>query len=113
MSAVLSRFANPAARIGHAGDQAPTLDDARGLFIADLPAFPASRDPATDGPRVRLLELEIARLQRVNQRLQDTLGRVFASVREYPDQVAMDSESYLPPPLVAEIAEALHQAGQA
>lgn len=113
MSAVLSRFANPAARIGHAGDQAPTLDDARALFIADLPAFPASNEPATDGPRVRLLELEIARLQRVNQRLQDTLGRVFSEVRDYPDEPPHSCDSYLPPFLVAEIAEALHQAGQA
>lgn len=71
MSAVLSRFANPAARIGHAGHQAPTLDDARALFIADLPAFPASTEPP------------------------------------------YSCDSYLPPHMVTEIAEALHYAGQA
>ena len=113
MSAVLSRFINPAARIGHAGQQAPTLDDARALFIADLPAFPASNEPATDGPRVRLLELELARMSRINERLSAALARVFSEVRDYPDEPPYSCDSYLPPFLVAEIAEALHQAGKA
>ena len=65
-----------------------------------------------DGSPV-LLELELARLQRVNQRLQDTLGRVFSEVRDYPDEPPYSCDSYLPPCLVAEIAEALHQAGKA
>lgn len=113
MSAVLSRFINPAASIGHAGDQAPTLDDARALFLADLPAFPASNEPATDGPRIRLLELELARMSRINERLSAALARVFSEVRDYPDEPPYSCDSYLPPFLVAEIAEALHQAGKA
>ncbi len=113
MSAVLTRFINPATRIGHAGQQAPTLDDARALFLADLPAFPASTSPATDGPRTALLSLELARLRRINEQLQTVLARVFSEVREYPDDQPLSGESYLPPCLVSEIAEALHQAGKA
>jgi len=83
------------------------------MSAADLQGFPASNEPATDGPRVRLLKLELARLQRVNLRLQDTLGRVFSEVRDYPDEKPYSCDSYLPPHMVAEVAEALRLAGVA
>jgi hypothetical protein len=113
MSAALSRYTNPAAHIGHAGHTAPILDDARLLFLADLPAFPAGNDPATEGPRSQLLELELAHLQRVNARLQGVLGRVFEETRDFPDEKPYSADSYLPPRMVAEIAEALHTARSA
>lgn len=107
MSAALSRFANPAARIGHAGDRAPVLDDARDLFLADLPVCHASGERAADGLRARLLvrELEAAREQA--SVLREALRQVLAEVRPEPDERPFDSDSHLPPQLIAAIERAL------
>lgn len=53
---------------------------------------------------------EFERLRAVNTRLEAVLAKVFEEVREFPDQPPESSESYLPPHLVVEIAEALHYA---
>lgn len=53
---------------------------------------------------------EFERLRAVNARLEAVLAKVFEEVREFPDAAPESSESYLPPHLVVEIAEALLQA---
>jgi hypothetical protein len=56
------------------------------------------------------VEADLEQLRRTTARLESVLGRVFSEVRDYPDAPPMSSESYLPPCMVAEIAEALHAA---
>lgn len=76
MSAALTRYANPAADVGHAGPGAPIHADARLDLIADLPAFAPSPQPAADGFRLRLLERDIEQRARMNRALRESLAEV-------------------------------------
>jgi hypothetical protein len=56
------------------------------------------------------LPAQLIRLSAINARLEAVLAKVLEEVREFPDAPPESSDSYLPPHLVVEIAEALHYA---
>lgn len=75
MSAALTRYANPAAAIGHAGPCAPIHSDER-IALADLPRFTDSRLAAADGFRASLLQRDREQLVSTNRVLRETLAEL-------------------------------------
>lgn len=75
MSATLTRYANPAATIGHAGPCAPIHSDER-IAIADLPRLADSPQAAADGFRANLLQKDAEQLARTNRLLRESLAEL-------------------------------------
>lgn len=75
MSAALTRYANPAATIGHAGPCAPIHSDER-IALADLPRLADSPQAATDGFRAALLQRDREQMERANRLLRESLADV-------------------------------------
>lgn len=73
MSAALTRYANPAATIGHAGPDAPIHADER-IALADLPRFADSPQAAEAGFRASLLQKDAEQLARTNRLLRECLA---------------------------------------
>ena len=92
MSAALSRYANPAADVGHAGPSAPVHDDPRLDFVADLPRFAPSPPVATDGHRIRLLERDIEQRARMNRALREALADVLKLLDQAPPRTPADDQ---------------------
>lgn len=111
MSAALSRFANPAANLGHAGPEAPVLDDPRleltRSLMADLPALQGLEQPDPTDFRAALLERDLATYQERARVMRAALVEVMAEVRPGPNQRRHDSDSHLPEHLVTLIRRAL------
>jgi hypothetical protein len=75
MSAALTRYANPAATIGHAGPCAPIHSDER-IALADLPRLADSPQAAADGFRAALLQRDREQMERANRLLRESLADV-------------------------------------
>lgn len=75
MSAALTRYANPAATIGHAGPCAPIHSDER-IAIADLPRFADAPLPNVQSPRAALLQRDREQMERANRLLRESLADV-------------------------------------
>lgn len=75
MSAALTRYANPAAAIGHAGPTAPIHADER-IALADLPRLAESPQAAADGFRASLLQRDREQLVSTNRVLRETLAEL-------------------------------------
>lgn len=73
MSAALTRYANPAAEIGHAGPTAPIHADER-IALADLPAFPQVSEVEAQSFRAKLLRRDADQLRRTNRMLREALA---------------------------------------
>lgn len=75
MSAALTRYANPAATIGHAGPCAPIHSDER-IALADLPRLADSPQAAADDFRAALLQRDREQMERANRLLRESLADV-------------------------------------
>lgn len=75
MSAALTRYANPAAAIGHAGPCAPIHSDER-IAIADLPRFADPQPVNLQGFRAHLLQGEVKSLRKQHRIMLDALREI-------------------------------------
>ena len=75
MSAALSRYANPAEPIGHAGPDAPIHADER-FALADLPRLAESPQAAADGFRAAMLQKDREQAERTNRLLRECLAEL-------------------------------------
>jgi len=104
MSAALTRYANPAAAVGHAGPCAPIHSDER-IALADLPRLADSPQAAADGFRAAMLQRDREQAERTIRLLRDALRAVLDEI-DGP-QRPYSTDSYLPEHIVEQARRAL------